>query len=232
MLSATSNNNNMLNDNLFHYADISSNNNNNDNNIDNNINNNINNNISSNDWFDTLDNNIFTPQSTTSSTSLESPLTFQNIVINNNKSDNYPSVFKTLRFDSLMTKQQRIKIKKEPSIQSTPNPQPTKNRSSRKRLTQHQKEAHNRIEKRYRININTKIAKLQQIIPWVASNDTAFQVSDTLPRDNNNTASSTKLNKSMVLEKALDYILFLQNNQHLYELELQRLRNELDSLRH
>lgn len=131
--------------------------------------------------------------------------------------------------------------------------------ASRKRLTPYQKEAHNKIEKRYRININTKIAKLQQIIPWVADEDTAFEVSHTLRRPGNGTTqqqpttngalnnddvsttssttssssipSTNKLNKSMILEKAVDYILFLQNNENLYELEVQRLRNEVDSLK-
>lgn len=51
----------------------------------------------------------------------------------------------------------------------------TKKRAPRKRLTPFQKQAHNKIEKRYRININTKIARLQQIIPWVASEQTCFR---------------------------------------------------------
>ncbi len=49
--------------------------------------------------------------------------------------------------------------------------------------------------------------------------------------DSVSNTAATKLNKSMILEKAVDYILYLQNNEHLYELEVQRLRNELDSLK-
>ncbi|CCF60407.1 hypothetical protein KAFR_0K00520 [Kazachstania africana CBS 2517] len=101
----------------------------------------------------------------------------------------------------------------------------------RKRLTPKQKQAHNKIEKRYRININTKIAKLQQIIPWVASEQTAFEVSDAIKREQQNKATATRLNKSMILEKAVDYILYLQNNKNLYEMEVERLRNELDLLK-
>lgn len=115
-----------------------------------------------------------------------------------------------------------------------------KKRAPRKRLTSHQKQAHNKIEKRYRININTKIAKLQQIIPWVASEQTAFEVGDSMKREDGtvkemasqlSAASATKLNKSMILEKAVDYILYLQNSERLYEMEVQRLKNELEALK-
>lgn len=116
-----------------------------------------------------------------------------------------------------------------------------KKRAPRKRLTSHQKQAHNKIEKRYRININTKIAKLQQIIPWVASEQTAFEVGESLKKEEGSSAkematqlcaaSATKLNKSMILEKAVDYILYLQNSERLYQMEVQRLKNELDSLK-
>lgn len=120
-----------------------------------------------------------------------------------------------------------------------------KKRAPRKRLTSHQKQAHNKIEKRYRININTKIAKLQQIIPWVASEQTAFEVGDSMKKEEDGTqqkdgtiaetpisaVAATKLNKSMILEKAVDYILYLQNSERLYEMEVQRLKNEVDTLK-
>lgn len=111
--------------------------------------------------------------------------------------------------------------------------QPKRKRAARKRLTPHQKEAHNKIEKRYRININTKIAKLQQIIPWVAREQTAFEVSDKQKTQSteNSPNATTKLNKSMILEKAVDYILYLQNNERLYEMEVTRLKNEVESLK-
>ncbi|CCK70310.1 basic helix-loop-helix domain-containing protein KNAG_0E00420 [Huiozyma naganishii CBS 8797] len=99
-------------------------------------------------------------------------------------------------------------------------------KAPRKRLTPHQKEAHNKIEKRYRININMKITKLQQIIPWVASEQTAFETDHKLGKQQ---ATSTRLNKSMILEKAVDYILYLQNNERLYEMEVMRLKNELET---
>ena len=138
-------------------------------------------------------------------------------------------------------------------------------RAPRKRLTVDQKQAHNKIEKKYRININTKIAKLQQIIPWVSSERTAFEVANAkakaakenndneennnnltnLTNNNNNNNDNiinntlqhlnvggcTKLNKSIILEKAVDYILYLQNNERLYEMEVQRLKKEVESLK-
>ena len=35
----------------------------------------------------------------------------------------------------------------------------------------------------------------------------------------------------MILEKAVDYILYLQNNERLYEMEVQRLKSEIDTLK-
>ena len=96
----------------------------------------------------------------------------------------------------------------------------------RKRLTAHQKQAHNKIEKRYRININTKIAKLQEIIPWVASEEETGATTTATAA-----AAPAKLNKSMILEKAVDYILYLLNNERLHDMELTRLRAELDNAR-
>lgn len=99
----------------------------------------------------------------------------------------------------------------------------------RKKLTNDQKLAHNKIEKRYRININTKIAKLQQIIPWVASNDTAFEVSEHLTDSRCNSVSNGpvgKVNKSKILDKAVDYIIYLQNKEQVNDLEILRLKEQ------
>lgn len=35
----------------------------------------------------------------------------------------------------------------------------------------------------------------------------------------------------MILEKAVDYILYLQNNERLYEMEVQRLKKEVERAR-
>lgn len=112
---------------------------------------------------------------------------------------------------------------------------PKKSRNSgtgKRQLTEHQKQAHNKIEKKYRININTKISKLQQIIPWLATEETTFscQLDDNgkcLNRESASNIKKPRLNKSMILEKAIDYILYLQNNERLYEMEVMRLKSEL-----
>ena len=65
-------------------------------------------------------------------------------------------------------------------------------------MTNTQKEAHNKVEKKYRVNINSKIASLQMIIPWFA--------------DDKDFCVDMKVNKSTVLEKAHEYILYLQKD--------------------
>lgn len=234
-------------------------------------------------WFEPLENII----SSTSSSSMASPINDQLFTTTTTTSSS--SNNKTLTNDlPVLIKQEQIDnvFNNYDSTDSSPNflssidsilknenndtkiniPMTLKNkiRPTRKRLTAHQKQAHNKIEKRYRININTKIAKLQQIIPWVASEQTAFEVRDSNTKtiqknndnsnditDNSNTASNqttttsayknnnntfensvtnaTKLNKSMILEKAVDYILYLQNNERLHQMEVIRLKKELDS---
>lgn len=102
---------------------------------------------------------------------------------------------------------------------------PPKKRYPRKRLTDTQKQAHNKIEKKYRTNINTKIAGLQKIIPWVASERAAFETG----KESDDAASELahRLNKSMILEKATDYILHLQQTQREMEDELVALRRRV-----
>lgn len=74
--------------------------------------------------------------------------------------------------------------------------QPKKKRCSRRRLTDTQKEAHNKVEKKYRVNINLKINSLQTIIPWFSKGKDACM--------------DMKVNKSVILEKAFDYIVYLK----------------------
>lgn len=107
---------------------------------------------------------------------------------------------------------------------------PKKKRAPRKRLTPHQKQAHNKIEKRYRININAKIAGLQQIIPWVSNEKTAFETGEGATGAQENSSGDDavpKLNKSMILEKATSYILHLQENERLMTEKLETLRNKV-----
>lgn len=109
-------------------------------------------------------------------------------------------------------------------------------RTTRKRLTEVQKLAHNKIEKKYRININTKIAQLQKMIPWVSDGEAAFEVHSAVKHQNENVPgehvnSKTRFNKSLILQKAIDYIVYLKNNEQLYQVEIQRLRQENEALR-
>ncbi|XDT43670.1 Helix-loop-helix DNA-binding domain [Nakaseomyces glabratus] len=115
-------------------------------------------------------------------------------------------------------------------------PKNSKKKISRKRLTDVQKLAHNKIEKKYRININSKIAQLQKMIPWVSDGETAFEVNSSLKTeqsdgDSTSNSSKTKFNKSIILQKAIDYIVYLRNNEHLYQTEIDRLRQEVETLR-
>lgn len=133
-------------------------------------------------------------------------------------------------------------IKKEPEEQSlgeeedessSPVDKSKRKRAPRKRLTQHQKQAHNKIEKRYRININAKIAGIQKIIPWVSNEKTAFEIGDVAnDKDIKGDPSPTqpRLNKSMILDKAYSYIIYLQDHdKHLRE-ENEMLRREIQRL--
>ncbi|KAH3685420.1 hypothetical protein WICPIJ_003605 [Wickerhamomyces pijperi] len=111
---------------------------------------------------------------------------------------------------------------------------PKKKRAPRKRLTPHQKQAHNKIEKRYRININAKIAGLQQIIPWVSNEKTAFETGEGSSNLDSAAAANDdavpKLNKSMILEKATSYILHLQENERIMNDKLALLKSKVMEL--
>jgi len=107
---------------------------------------------------------------------------------------------------------------------------PTRRRVPRKRLTDTQKQAHNKIEKKYRININAKIAGLQKIIPWVALERTAFETGKNDSDDEDMNGNYSRLNKSMILEKATDYILYMQQNEKRILEENRMLKSELARL--
>lgn len=104
----------------------------------------------------------------------------------------------------------------------------SKRRNPRKRLTDTQKQAHNKIEKKYRTNINARIAGLQQIIPWVAFEKTAFDTGDDCCDSGD--MSCNRLNKLMILEKATDYVLYLQENERRHEAERKAMLGEIARL--
>lgn len=108
-----------------------------------------------------------------------------------------------------------------------------KKRAPRKRLTDHQKQAHNKIEKRYRININAKIAGLQKIIPWVSGEKTAFEIGDELNDKDIKTEDENRMprmNKSMILDKLTMYILYLQENEQKMRQENEELKKKLSEM--
>ncbi|KAF3985326.1 hypothetical protein FT663_05113 [Candidozyma haemuli var. vulneris] len=105
-------------------------------------------------------------------------------------------------------------VESSPEQQQAPQPQQThrssKRRCPRKRLTESQKEAHNKVEKKYRVNINSKINSLQTVIPWFASDNGQKSRMD------------LKVNKSVILEKAFDYIVYLQKENEAMRKRLDR----------
>lgn len=175
-------------------------------------------------WFEPLETII----SSNSSSSVNSP--DSNFVIDGNQND----VFLLDVDGKLLEDDVRVKKEEESwDLGLISGVKKQKKKAPRKRLTPNQKEAHNKIEKRYRININSKLARLQQIIPWVASEPSTLDVLEGKCKagetdDSFGVPTTTpKLNKSMILEKAVDYILYMQNNERLYELEVHRLKAEL-----
>ena len=63
------------------------------------------------------------------------------------------------------------------------------------------------------------------MIPWVSDGETAFEVNSSLKTeqsdgDSTSNSSKTKFNKSIILQKAIDYIVYLRNNEHLYQTEI------------
>lgn len=182
----------------------------------------------------------------------QNPLLDATANLNNGNLYNQPTIEEPLPLPIQQYNNNEIKIKKESSHQLTfqnanekfndisapstysKNTKTAGVKKQRKKLTDNQKLAHNKIEKRYRININTKIAKLQQIIPWVASNGTAFEVSHVMNASRSNSVEGKgagKVNKSKILDKAVDYIQFLQDNEQIFLTELKKIKEENDELR-
>ncbi|CAI5757096.1 unnamed protein product [Candida verbasci] len=135
------------------------------------------------------------------------------------------NVFQT---EDILKPEPPVVIKQEEGEQIQPQQQePTKpkRRAPRKKLTDTQKKAHNKIEKKYRININAKIAGIQKIIPWVAFEKTAFETGEN--QTEQEAEKCNKLNKSMILEKATEYILHLQKTEQDILKENEKLKEKV-----
>jgi hypothetical protein len=93
------------------------------------------------------------------------------------------------------------------------------------------KTAHNMIEKRYRTNLNDKIAALRDSVPSlrVMSRGNGQGEEEDDPEDLEGLTPAHKLNKATVLSKATEYIRHLEKrNKHLQE-EVDTLRTRIDS---
>lgn len=184
-------------------------------------------NIFSNDDFTSSSNDISlanSPETNATSDSIAQNLDEVKVKLENHNQARLDAL--EFAFETKSILKEQPKIKQEPGTKAATKP---KRRAPRKKLTESQKKAHNKIEKRYRININAKIAGIQKIIPWVAFEKTAFETGE----ENETEAeakNNTRLNKSMILEKATEYILHLQKKEEEYMAENQKLREQVIKL--
>lgn len=89
---------------------------------------------------------------------------------------------------------------------------------NRRKLSQTQKIGHNKIEKKYRNNINTKLEMLHRLVPWNSTTTPNFHGKGEPSK------LLQKVSKSMILDGATEYI------KQLIERE-KRLKDECDGLR-
>ncbi|XP_065325493.1 uncharacterized protein LOC135932075 isoform X2 [Gordionus sp. m RMFG-2023] len=84
--------------------------------------------------------------------------------------------------------------------------------------------AHNAIEKKYRISINSKINELKSLVmsPRDLTNDNYA--------NSNGSSASSKLNKSSILQKAVDAIRVLQRDNLSLKKEVSHLKRQLSAL--
>jgi Domain of unknown function (DUF2014)/Helix-loop-helix DNA-binding domain len=96
------------------------------------------------------------------------------------------------------------------------------------------KRPHNIIEKRYRANLNEKIAELRDSVPSLRSIKKAKakdgSSSDTDREDLEGLTASNKLNKASILTKAVEYIRHLEFRTRRLEDENRSLKERLDTL--
>lgn len=93
------------------------------------------------------------------------------------------------------------------------------------------KTAHNMIEKRYRTNLNDKIAALRDSVPSlrVMSRPNGGNEEDDDPEDLEGLTPAHKLNKATVLSKATEYIRHLEKRNKRLQDEVVTLKGRLDS---
>ena len=130
------------------------------------------------------------------------------------------------------------------SLQSSPEPGPPNNTKKRKSSAVDEtatpgkkdkgapvkKTAHNMIEKRYRTNLNDKIAALRDSVPSLrvmSRNGNGDEEDD--PEDLEGLTPAHKLNKATVLSKATEYIRHLEKRNKRLQEELSACKQRLES---
>ncbi|OCL01194.1 uncharacterized protein K441DRAFT_532123 [Cenococcum geophilum 1.58] len=130
------------------------------------------------------------------------------------------------------------------SSQSSPEPAHSRNNKKRKSASEEdltdqkaikqppvKKTAHNMIEKRYRTNLNDRIAALRDSVPSlrVTSRGNGNGDEEDDPEDLEGLTPAHKLNKATVLSKATEYIRHLERrNKHLCD-EVAMLKSRMDA---
>ncbi|KAJ5644078.1 uncharacterized protein N7484_006585 [Penicillium longicatenatum] len=89
------------------------------------------------------------------------------------------------------------------------------------------KRAHNVIEKRYRANLNEKIAELRDSVPSLRTTKNTNGESNEDEEDGEGAQSASKLNKASILSKATEYIKHLEIRNQRLEDENTALKNRL-----
>lgn len=122
---------------------------------------------------------------------------------------------------------------KKRKTSDTPEPNqspPSHNQASTSRKQQPKKTAHNMIEKRYRTNLNDKIAALRDSVPSLrVMAGTSKLGDDDEEEDLEGLTPAHKLNKATVLAKATEYIRHLEKRSKKLQEENEHLKNRLSA---
>ncbi|KAF2014803.1 hypothetical protein BU24DRAFT_423709 [Aaosphaeria arxii CBS 175.79] len=121
---------------------------------------------------------------------------------------------------------ENTKKRKSSSEETEPEPSDKKEKQPPVKKT-----AHNMIEKRYRTNLNDKIAALRDSVPSlrVMSRPGGGNEEDDDPEDLEGLTPAHKLNKATVLSKATEYIRHLEKRNKRLQEEVGTLKGRLDS---
>jgi len=107
---------------------------------------------------------------------------------------------------------------------------PSHNQTSTSRKQQPKKTAHNMIEKRYRTNLNDKIAALRDSVPSLRVMAGTSKIrDDDEEEDLEGLTPAHKLNKATVLAKATEYIRHLEKRSKKLQEENEHLKNRLSA---